>query len=145
MDLKLNYENGTFDIGLTAAGDFEQENGLDTAVLLSLFAEGRSDNRGGWWGNELSEVSGFQLGSSLWDISRQNNNQNTRIALIDEIERALSWLVEDSVASSVAAENTSMEGGLARFAITINNFEGGQIRGPFSLFWDSHKNRVGMS
>lgn len=84
--------------------DLEVEAGLRSAVLISLFSDGRaapeqmppeeSDPRGYWAGD-----AGY--GSLLWTLRRSKATQATALAAEDYCRQALAWLVEDGVASEV--------------------------------------------
>jgi phage gp46-like protein len=113
----------TGDIGLfwqvaSGAADFEIEGndlsvdgGLETAVMLSLFADRRAEDgdvlpdggsdRRGWWADEFSTVDGDRIGSRLWLLARSKDMSEV-LALAPEYAReALAWMVEDKLAEAV--------------------------------------------
>lgn len=103
VDLKLTKDSeGTYDIGFQSNGDFELENGFDTALLMSLFQNKRLDEseqaipqyRGGWWGNLLNDVTGYEIGSKLWALDGRRT-QDTLNKAIDYIRDSLQWLLDD--------------------------------------------------
>lgn len=67
--------------GLTLEnGDIKQADGLDTAVIISLFTDRRAleddatpdftENRRGWWGDTY-DAQQRPIGSRLWLLSRE--------------------------------------------------------------------------
>jgi phage gp46-like protein len=94
------------------------ETALETAVLLSMFTEGRAtldelkpsgeqfelgEYRGGWWGDSYS-VSPW--GSRLWTLNRAVLSATSVQRAKKYTEECLQWMLDDRVASaiSVAAE-----------------------------------------
>lgn len=91
--------------------DLIREEGLSTAVLLSLFIDRRandsdmlddSDDLRGWWGDGLdADTSGDQIGSRLWLLDRakttQENINNCKIY----VEEALQWMLDDGVCADI--------------------------------------------
>lgn len=110
-DIKLKFDD------LEATGDFELDNGdllreegLETAVRISLFTDARADefddlddpnDKRGWWGDQLSEYEEDKIGSKLWLLKRSKTTQDVvSKAKIYALE-ALEWMVEDEVASNI--------------------------------------------
>ena len=102
--------------------DLHQDNGLGSAVLLSLFCDRRAgeddlvpdlDNqdRRGWWGDLVSEYAdaGDQIGSRLWLLERSKATKENAERAKEYIYEALQWLIDDGIAVRVGAE-TSIEG-----------------------------------
>jgi phage gp46-like protein len=94
----------------TATGALAQDDGLATAVLLSLFLDRRAGpddplpdgtDRRGWLGDALAEDAD-RIGSRLWLLSREKQVEETRRRAEEYAEEALAWLVEDGLAESVA-------------------------------------------
>lgn len=92
-------------------GQFEVDDGLETAVLISLFTDRRAEaddtlpdggsDRGGWWGDDYADVAGSRIGSRLWLLRRSKATQSVVQAAKRYAEEALAWMVEDGVAKSV--------------------------------------------
>ncbi|MCP4448270.1 MAG: hypothetical protein GY811_23465 [Myxococcales bacterium] len=109
-DLYLKWGNGSADLVLLD-DDLEADDGLRTAILLSLFTDRRADqgdelpggedDRRGWWGDEFLQNENDRMGSKLWMLERSTITEN----LVPSVERhalqALEWLIDDGVASSV--------------------------------------------
>lgn len=114
-DLRLtwNDENGAADLTYTA-GDLVVDDGLETAILLSLFT-GSED---GWWGDEFPVVEGDVFGSGLWEVARAVSTPPTVRRAQELAEAALAWLVTDGVASSVTVVATA-QASVLYYAITV--------------------------
>lgn len=90
------------------------DDGLETAVILSLFSDaraldddklpaGQSDRRG-WWGDAWAEQQGDRFGSRLWLLRPAKQLQQSLNLARDYAEEALAWLTADGVASRVEVE-----------------------------------------
>lgn len=96
---------------LLAGADLAKATDLETAVIISLFTDGRADpddvipdgtgNPRGWWGDTGRTR---RLGSKLWLLDRAKETEETRLRAQDYCEAALAWLVEDGVAASVEVD-----------------------------------------
>ncbi len=121
IDLKLTavpyVENflGYYDISIdSVSGDFDLEDGLDTNLIMSMFCERRANSgevgvpwlRRGWWGNELSDESGFEIGSKLWLLYQSRLTTSVQTLMQTYISDSLSWLVSDGIASKVNVQLT---------------------------------------
>lgn len=107
-EIKLEMSNGAFDV-VIENGDFANEDGLDTNIWVSLFSDARADisqvaapeNRRGWLGNLVSEVTGRQLGGYLWLAEQRRLNQNTLNEILDYIRKSLEWIITDGIALKI--------------------------------------------
>lgn len=104
-------EDGIIDMGFTT-GDVAADNGLETAVLISLFSDARATedlippidqdgNLRGFWGDVRTQTPGDSTGSLLWTLRREKQLSKTLAAAKGYAEKALQWLVDDKVAASV--------------------------------------------
>jgi phage gp46-like protein len=109
VDLKLTKDNeGTYDIGFQSNGDFELEEGFDTALLMSLFQNKRLDEseqpipqfRDGWWGNLLNDNQNYEIGSKLWALDGRRT-QNTLNQALDFIRDSLQWFLDEGYLKDV--------------------------------------------
>jgi len=91
-------------------GDLTRESGLETSILMSLFANRRADlddtlpdpdndDRQGWWGDQVSEYEDDQIGSKLWLLSRSKTDQDTLIKAESYAKESLQWLLDDGVSA----------------------------------------------
>lgn len=113
LPVKLKFDVGTWlgDLSRPDGTQFEVDDGLDTAVMISLFTDRRAEpddelpggdeDRGGWWGDAFSDVDNDRIGSRLWLLHRSKTSQATMRKAKRYAEEALAWLLEDSVAISV--------------------------------------------
>lgn len=108
--------------------DFVNENGLldddglETAVILSLFQDARAtddelaeagltkDQNRGWWGDTFPEIDGDVEGSKLWLLARALKTPESLAQGQAYAEDALAWLVEDEVALSVTVTTGWLDG-----------------------------------
>lgn len=106
----------TADLGV-ASGDMVKDDGLTTAVLMSLFTDRRADpddpvdpasptgDRRGWPGDLLADA-GDRIGSRLWLLQRAKLTEETRSLVEFYATESLQWLVDDGVATSVTCTAT---------------------------------------
>jgi phage gp46-like protein len=106
-DIGLFYENGIFTPKIVD-GDLAGDEGLETAVIISLFSDKRisdeeipdgiTDKRG-WWGDMFPDIEGDKIGSKLWLVSRGKINAITLANLENYAKDSLQWMIDDGVAS----------------------------------------------
>lgn len=110
LALTWNPEEISADLSIEA-NDLASDDGLETAVLMSLFLdreaaegdvlpEGETDRRG-WWGDAFPTVDGDKIGSRLWLLARSKRTPDVLARAEEYTREALAWLVEDRVASKV--------------------------------------------
>jgi phage gp46-like protein len=119
-DIRINWDSelmaGDFYFD-SAVQDLELDDGLETAVLVSLFTDRRAKvddtlpdlnnlDRRGWWGDLGSpEVEGDQIGSRLWLLGREKTQESVLVRARKYAEEALRWMTEDGVAKSIKVES----------------------------------------
>lgn len=119
---------GLADFVLTS-GDFASDEGLRTALELSLFCDRRAEDgdvlpdgatdRRGWWADAVAEVEGDRIGSRLWLLARAKNTPDT-IARAEEYTReACAWLLADKVAESVSVSAEFLSGTPRALGLTV--------------------------
>ena len=118
-DVRVQYDDLKFDISYVL-GDFETDEGLETAVLISLFSDQRvleeelprgETERRGYWGDTISDFFNDRTGSKLWLLDRGKSDERTRNKVQEYAQSALQWLLDDGVASalSVSAQLVNRE------------------------------------
>lgn len=118
-DLKLTWDDtsNTADLSVVA-DDLATDGGLETSVLLSLFVGSVQ----GWWGDALSD--GDRFGSRLHELDREKDLPSVLERAPAIVEEALTWMIEDQVASSISATAESLPYGDGRsvlaLTVTIN-------------------------
>jgi phage gp46-like protein len=96
-------------------GDLTIDNGLETAVIVSLFTDRRvtkeetlpdpnSEDRRGWWGDQVADIQGDEIGSKLWLLERSSTTQDVIIDAEIYINDALQWMIDDGVVLSYDVE-----------------------------------------
>ncbi|MGN7832669.1 phage GP46 family protein [Pseudoxanthomonas sp. 22568] len=132
---------------LLAGGDLESDDGLETAVVLSLFTDRLADrddvvpdgsaNRRGWWGDDYADQEGDHVGSKLWLLSREKQLPSVLERLRRYAEQSLRWLVEDGIARSVTVQAEFPRAEVVAYAVTIERAIGGPVVYRFETFWNS--------
>lgn len=129
IDVALVPTGEVLDLALEA-GDLKLENGLLTAVLVSLFSDGLAaaddelpdggTERRGWWGAEvLDQDRGQGHGSLLWLLERSVLTNET-LARAEEYARdALAWLVRARIAQRVTASAQRLDTTTALLSVEI--------------------------
>lgn len=102
------------------ANDLAVDDGLETAVLMSLFLDreaaegdvlpdGELDRRG-WWGDAFPVVDGDKIGSRLWLLARSKATPDVLSRAEEYAREALAWLIEDRVAARVEVTTEFLAG-----------------------------------
>ncbi|WP_251976709.1 phage GP46 family protein [Salinicola avicenniae] len=115
-DIRLEWsgEGAPYGDVALAAADLETDDGLETAVLVSLFTDRRAldsdelpagaEDRRGWWGDVAATVEGDQVGSRLWLLSREKRTADVLNRAREYAREALRWLLDDEVATRVEVD-----------------------------------------
>lgn len=113
VDVKLiERDDGVFDIDVDENGDLVTDEGFGTTIRLTVFGRRRAtedevpepEYRGGWIGNLLSDIPGFEAGSKLWLLKQARLNDETLNAAKSYLTDARSWFVEDGLAKSMEVD-----------------------------------------
>lgn len=139
---------GEFGIKLNG-NDLLADEGLETAVILSLFTDrrlsdgqespdGSSDPRG-WWG-DIGDDDGVQIGSHLWLLWREKIVPQTIADAISYCKKALQWMIDDGIARKV--DVIAERAGLFRvnIGISITKPTGQALR--YAYLWDGQKAKL---
>jgi len=130
-------------------GDLQADEGLETAVTISLFSDKRvtteelpapQTDKKGWWGDMFPDVEQDKIGSKLWTLARSKRTLETLRRTEDYAREALQWLIEDGVASkiSVTAEfQGAVSEGRWVLGVVITRPPGDESR--FQILWDQQK------
>ena len=106
-DLALTWNNrlGAGDICVVGA-DLLADDGLQTAILISLFTDARVREdelpeghtwRRGWWGDGVEDEPDV-TGSKLWTLRRSKATQEVLVRARAFAREALQWMIRDGVA-----------------------------------------------
>ncbi|WP_367418031.1 phage GP46 family protein [Snodgrassella alvi] len=100
------------------------EDELLGAVILSLYCDARGvESDGsvgrGWWADGLTERD--RWGSRLWELIRSKDIPETLRIAEDYAKAALSWIVDDGVASNVSVMAYSPKRTVLGLLVKIDN------------------------
>lgn len=136
---------GTFGVTLNG-NDLQSDDGLETAVIVSLFSDKRlangeepndgTDDPRGWWG-DIGDADGIQIGSYLWLLWREKMLPPTINRAIEYARDALQWLIEDGIAQSVNV--TGERAGLYQISLAAEIIRptGQALR--YAYLWDGER------
>jgi len=145
-DLALTLVDGGSGIDLAFTSDGSsllRDNGLETAVLISLFTDQRvaeselppgHKSKKGWWGDAFLEKPGDKIGSKIWTFARGKLLPETAAAIQVRARQALEWMIEDGVALTVDVVATLRQEGFIEIVIQIARPDAEDDK--FTLFWD---------
>ncbi len=109
--------------------DLERDDGLETAVLISLFTDARAGDddilpdsgsaRRGWWADSVGSSS-VAKGSKLWLLSRAKPIANEVCPRAEQYcKDALQWMIDDGVADSVSTACSIVDKSYMQISILI--------------------------
>lgn len=129
-DIALTWDptHGAADLSIEA-NDLGRDEGLETAVLISLFTDRRaadgdtlpdeSTDRRGWWGDAVPVVEGDHIGSRLWLLDRGKLTPAVLRQAEEYALEALQWLIDDKVAARIEATAEIVRDGVRGLTIAI--------------------------
>lgn len=143
-DIKLTQVNtpqgdNYYDISFTD-GDFTLTEGLITALMMSIFCEQRDEaievpqNRGGWAGNQLQSITGFQQGSLIWTLYQSPTLPDIATQAQQYIEDGLAWLIENQIARDLQVEVNLIANYKLQAKITITQNDNTQFVDFYDLW-----------
>jgi phage gp46-like protein len=108
VDIHFNNSADYYDFSFSN-GDFVLTEGLDTALLMSVYVDKRAEasempapaTRRGWWGNLVGDYINYQIGSKLWLLSQARKNNNTLNNAKTYAYDCLQWLIDDQYANRI--------------------------------------------
>lgn len=90
-----------FDVAIDDV-DLAADDGLETAVTLSLCCDARQADERGWWGNLIDDAP--SVGSLLWTLDRSKTTPEVLRVAQEAADAALAWLVNQGIAQSVQVQ-----------------------------------------
>ena len=92
-------------------GDLKTVDGMETALLVSLFTDARLDEsqvppplaRGGWVGNIRTAKEPRDLGGKLWALENARLTTYTLAQRKEQCTRCMDWLLKDGLIRNAAA------------------------------------------
>ena len=140
-DAALHWDNDVYagDVGLAGA-DLVREDGLRTAVLVSLFTDRRAEpgdvpegeDPRGWWGDAIGE-GGDRIGSRLWLLRRSKQTPDVPVLAEGYVREALEWMAEDGVADQTDVSAQWVRQGLLGLDLTISRGGATRFREAFEI------------
>lgn len=134
MDIDLHWLDTHADTALTAHGDLATDDGLRTAVLLSLFTDRRaasddalpdgSSDRRGWWADAWPAAAGDQFGSRLWLLHREKQMLTVVARAQTYAKEALAWIREDGIAANVQINAEAVRMGVLGLRVVVSRPDG---------------------
>lgn len=122
-----------------------EDDGLETAIVLSLFTDrragpdeplpGAQDDRRGWWADAFADVPGDRIGSWLWLLSREKQEQRVVVRAREYAAQALDWLVEDGVVRAVNVTAEIVRSGVLGLGIEVVRANEAAQKYQFATFW----------
>lgn len=111
-DLGLTWDVDSFSADFSiAANDLATDDGLETAMILSLFTDRRAEDgddlpdgetdRRGWWADAHPVIPSDRFGSRLWLLDRAKQTQETLDLAEAYAREALQWLLDDKVSDRI--------------------------------------------
>lgn len=134
--------------------DLERDDGLETAITISLFSNRRADeedglpdadgSREGWWGDALL-TSRDKIGSKLWLLGRGKFVDSLLSDAEQYSKEALQWMIDDGVASEInvvaeRVQQVTTADSVLKLTVEVVRPEGGEsVFFPYFFNW---KNQV---
>jgi phage gp46-like protein len=149
MDLGLNLIDGCFDVEIKN-GDVVRDDGLETAVTISLFTDRRvteeekpylANSKRGYWGDLFSEIDGDKMGSRLWTLEREKRTTEVLRRAEDYTREALQWLIDDGVVLSISAIASYDNNKFINIDVKIIKPLGNESR--YKILWDKQEIKRG--
>ncbi|KMQ72830.1 phage GP46 family protein [Marinobacter subterrani] len=145
MDVRLKGLNGELDVSLGTNGDLLADDGMRTAVALSLLSDRRAraddalpdgtTDRRGWWADALADRQGDQFGSRLWLLSREKDLEEVRRRAEGYAREALQWLLDDRVATDIEVEARTVGGDRLLIDVAVIRGDGTRLAQQFDYVW----------
>lgn len=149
-DIALNWLTTTADFTVEAA-DVMPDDGLETAITVSLFTDRRAElgdvlpdgetDRRGWLGDEFAEVEGDRIGSRLWLLAREKATQSTLDRARDYSLEALQWLLDDKVTDRLEVTTEYVTRDVMGIAVTLYRPKADPVEFRFHYTWAAQEAR----
>lgn len=145
MDIAMRYDAAAqvFDLAIED-GDLATDEGLTTAVILSLYTDRRAleadrlpdgtTDRRGYWADAYNDRP---HGSRLWLLHREKEQDTVLRRAKEYAEEALAWLVEDEVASQVVVDAIHLRRGVLQLLVQIHRGERDTLERQFDYVWQN--------
>ncbi|WP_228111732.1 phage GP46 family protein [Zoogloea sp. 1C4] len=121
------------------------DEGLTTAVILSLFTDARArmddplphgdTDRRGYWGDAWPAYPGESMGSRLWLVWPAKQTRENLVRAREYAQEALQWLVTDGIASTVDVQATNPRDGVLALSVRVLKPAGNALALRFESLW----------
>jgi phage gp46-like protein len=146
-------EMGEFGGDLVLFGfDLERDDGLETAVIISLFTDRRAsaeqippeypqDDLRGYWGDIANASATDQTGSLLWLLAREKELPQTLSRAEQYCREALAWMIDDLVAARIDVAASYFSRGVMLLTIDIYRPTGFAVRYRYNYEWSAQADK----
>lgn len=128
--------------------DLERDDGLETAVIISLFTDRRAsaeqippeypqDDLRGYWGDITNISATDQTGSLLWLLAREKQIPQILSRAEQYCREALDWMIEDLVSTRIEVTATYPAPGWMLLVIDIYRPNGTVVRFQYNYEWSA--------
>lgn len=142
MSVGLTFEKDRAQADITVgAGGIETDEGLKTAIIISLFTWRRAedndeptlagDERFGWWA-DIYDEDGMPIGSRLWIVRRMKSIDEALVLGKQYAEEALQWLLDTGVVAELKVTTERKAPNIYALAVGIVRPNGD----PWSEVWE---------
>jgi len=153
MDFLLKYNSENIDMAsidlVVENNDIKSDDGLVTAVLISLFTDKQCDieeipdgetSRRGWWGDMFPDIKDDKIGSKLWLLKREKQTDETLKRAKEYSEDSLKWMIDQKIAQSVTVETAWPSRGFLGIKVSIQQGEN-NLTFSFKMNWKAELSR----
>lgn len=133
----LAYSNGAIEI----------DDGLETAVIISIFTDRRArpddvvpgdpSDRRGWWGDAYPAVTGDRIGSRLWLLAREKQLPSVVVRAREYVRESLQWMIDDGIAETIDIYAEITSPGTLGILVTIYRPLKGAVEFRYSYAWEA--------
>lgn len=128
--------------------DLERDDGLETAVIISLFTDRRAsaeqippeypqDDLRGYWGDITNASATYQTGSLLWLLAREKELPQTLSRAEQYCREALAWMIDDLVSTKIEVTASYVSRGWMQLVIDIYRPSGQAVRFQYNYEWSA--------
>lgn len=132
--------------GVADGPDLATDDGLETAVVISLFTDRRAEpddtlpaeadeDRRGWWGDALPLIEGHRIGSRLWLLGREKITTETLRRAEEFGREALAWMFDAGAASRIEVL-AEAQGSRLALRVVIHRPRGSDLTWRFDNLWE---------
>jgi len=128
--------------------DLERDDGLETAVIISLFTDRRAsadqipseysqDDLRGYWGDINNASATDQTGSLLWLLAREKQLPQILSRAEQYCREALAWMIDDMVATTITITASFYSLGVMLLEINIDRPAGPAVLYRYNYEWSA--------